>query len=199
MFRDGVGEGGFDEIMSREVKAISTACLAVKSGYRPKVTFLIVQKRNHTRLFPDEQQGDREGRLLAGTVVDTTICSPHDFDFFLCSHAGLKGTSKPTHYHVLYDEAKFPTDQLVRLSFDLCHVYARCTRSVSIPAPAYYAHLAAYRARLYTDDPSEDSGSELSGSSGDKTGAALRSEERFSRNAETDLVCRLLLEKKKTK
>src|SRR5688572_32722873 len=26
----------------------------------------------------------------------------------------------------------------------------------------------------------------------------LRSEERFSRNAETDLVCRLLLEKKKT-
>src|SRR5260370_1013958 len=27
--------------------------------------------------------------------------------------------------------------------------------------------------------------------------AAIRSEERFSRNAETDLVCRLLLEKKK--
>src|SRR5262245_62487012 len=27
----------------------------------------------------------------------------------------------------------------------------------------------------------------------------VRSEERFSRNAETDLVCRLLLEKKKTK
>src|SRR5438552_11372022 len=27
----------------------------------------------------------------------------------------------------------------------------------------------------------------------------MRSEERFSRNAETDLVCRLLLEKKKTK
>src|SRR5690348_17903672 len=29
------------------------------------------------------------------------------------------------------------------------------------------------------------------------TGAGKRSEERFSRNAETDLVCRLLLEKKK--
>src|SRR5438093_2123955 len=28
--------------------------------------------------------------------------------------------------------------------------------------------------------------------------AGIRSEERFSRNAETDLVCRLLLEKKKT-
>src|SRR5688572_31108131 len=31
------------------------------------------------------------------------------------------------------------------------------------------------------------------------TEAKHRSEERFSRNAETDLVCRLLLEKKKTK
>src|SRR5438874_8588463 len=30
-----------------------------------------------------------------------------------------------------------------------------------------------------------------------KTSAFTRSEERFSRNAETDLVCRLLLEKKK--
>src|SRR5436190_3878342 len=30
------------------------------------------------------------------------------------------------------------------------------------------------------------------------SGAMARSEERFSRNAETDLVCRLLLEKKKT-
>src|SRR5947207_12732161 len=29
--------------------------------------------------------------------------------------------------------------------------------------------------------------------------SAIRSEERFSRNAETDLVCRLLLEKKKRK
>src|SRR4051794_41220433 len=29
--------------------------------------------------------------------------------------------------------------------------------------------------------------------------AVFRSEERFSRNAETDLVCRLLLEKKKTR
>src|SRR5438105_11283862 len=35
--------------------------------------------------------------------------------------------------------------------------------------------------------------------SGDDIRNILRSEERFSRNAETDLVCRLLLEKKKKK
>jgi len=127
------------------------------------VTFLIVQKRNHVRFFYEEEgQGDREGRLLAGTVIDSTICSPYDFDFFMCSHAGLKGTSKPTHYHVLWDESKFSADKLLELTFDLCHVYARCTRSVSIPAPAYYAHLASYRARLYAED-AEDSESEASG------------------------------------
>src|SRR4051812_49946867 len=32
----------------------------------------------------------------------------------------------------------------------------------------------------------------------ERAGKECRSEERFSRNAETDLVCRLLLEKKKT-
>ena len=35
------------------------------------------------------------------------------------------------------------------LSYYLCHVYSRCARSVSIPAPAYYAHLAAFRGRNY--------------------------------------------------
>src|SRR5690554_7500874 len=34
---------------------------------------------------------------------------------------------------------------------------------------------------------------------GQKAASKQRSEERFSRNAETELVCRLLLEKKKTK
>ncbi len=33
------------------------------------------------------------------------------------------------------------------LTYFLCHIYARCERSVSYPAPTYYAHLAAFRAR----------------------------------------------------
>jgi hypothetical protein len=27
---------------------------------------------------------------FAGTVVDKNICHPTEFDFFLCSHAGIK-------------------------------------------------------------------------------------------------------------
>ena len=33
------------------------------------------------------------------------------------------------------------------MTYYLCHLYARCERSVSYPAPTYYAHLAAARAR----------------------------------------------------
>ena len=31
----------------------------------------------------------------------------------------------------------------------MCHTYGRCTRSVSIPAPVYYADLVATRARCH--------------------------------------------------
>ena len=38
-------------------------------------------------------------------------------------------------------------DEIQRFTFDLCHLYARCTKIVSSPAPTYYAHLAAHNAR----------------------------------------------------
>ena len=89
----------------------------------PRVTFIVVQKRHHTRLFPtDRNQTDRSGNIqagkknllmridhillnspccsivltfyhnqcFAGTVVDTSICHPTEFDFYLNSHAGIQ-------------------------------------------------------------------------------------------------------------
>lgn len=32
---------------------------------------------------------------------------------------------------------------------DLCHLFTRCNRSVSYPAPTYYAHLVAARGKQY--------------------------------------------------
>ncbi|PWA85574.1 argonaute family protein [Artemisia annua] len=40
-----------------------------------------------------------------------------------------EGTSRPTYYHVLYDENKFTADGLQMLTNSLCYMYARCTRS----------------------------------------------------------------------
>jgi eukaryotic translation initiation factor 2C len=78
-------------------------------------------------------------------VVDTPICHPHEHDFYLQAHAGIQGTTRPVHYHVLADENQIGADAVQNLTFALCHLYCRCTRSVSLVPPVYYAHLAAAR------------------------------------------------------
>ncbi|CAN1265706.1 Protein argonaute 1 [Linum perenne] len=166
-YRDGVSEGQFYQVLLYELDAIRKACASLEPNYQPPVTFVVVQKRHHTRLFAnnhrDRNSVDRSGNILPGTVVDSKICHPTEFDFYLCSHAGIQGTSRPAHYHVLWDENKFTADGLQSLTNNLCYTYARCTRSVSIVPPAYYAHLAAFRARFYMEPDTSDSGSMTSG------------------------------------
>ncbi|KAI9916307.1 hypothetical protein PsorP6_018160 [Peronosclerospora sorghi] len=101
-YRDGVSEGQFHMVLNFEVTAIREACQALEVGYMSPITFVIVQKRHNTRLFPDSSKdADRSGNVKAGTVVETGICHPIENDFYLMSHADLQVTSRPTHYHVL--------------------------------------------------------------------------------------------------
>ncbi|XP_010249941.1 PREDICTED: protein argonaute PNH1-like [Nelumbo nucifera] len=154
-YRDGVSEGQFYQVLLFELDAIRKACASLEPNYQPPVTFVVVQKRHHTRLFAnnhkDRSSIDKSGNILPGTVVDSKICHPSEFDFYLCSHAGIQGTSRPAHYHVLWDENNFTADEIQSLTNNLCYTYARCTRSVSVVPPAYYAHLAAFRARFYME------------------------------------------------
>ncbi|KAG6752793.1 hypothetical protein POTOM_042831 [Populus tomentosa] len=174
-YRDGVSEGQFYQVLLYELDAIRKACASLEPNYQPPVTFVVVQKRHHTRLFANDHRDrnavDRSGNILPGTVVDSKICHPTEFDFYLCSHAGIQGTSRPAHYHVLWDENKFTADGLQSLTNNLCYTYARCTRSVSIVPPAYYAHLAAFRARFYMEPETSDSESIASGMAGGRGGA----------------------------
>ncbi|XP_009589528.1 protein argonaute 10-like [Nicotiana tomentosiformis] len=161
-YRDGVSEGQFYQVLLFELDAIRKACASLEPNYQPPVTFIVVQKRHHTRLFAnnhkDRSSTDRSGNILPGTVVDTKICHPTEFDFYLCSHAGIQGTSRPAHYHVLWDENNFTADGIQSLTNNLCYTYARCTRSVSVVPPAYYAHLAAFRARFYMEPEMAENG-----------------------------------------
>ncbi|KAF9087913.1 eukaryotic translation initiation factor 2C, 2 [Mortierella sp. AD031] len=164
-YRDGVSEGQFAEVLKTEVNDLKAACQKLEAGYKPLITFVVVQKRHHTRFFPvRREEGDRIGNCMPGTVVDSEVVHPVEFDFYLQSHAGLLGTSRPAHYYVLYDDNKFSSDELQDLSYKLCHLYARCTRAVSYVPPAYYAHIVAARARFHargerwSDTTSSESG-----------------------------------------
>ncbi|RKO84281.1 Piwi domain-containing protein, partial [Blyttiomyces helicus] len=149
-YRDGVSETQYRRVLDEEVKAIVEACESIESGYRPSITYIAVQKRHQARFRPSAPADmGKDGNVKPGTVVDTQITHPSQFDWFLCSHASLQGTSKPTRYHVLHDEHRFSSDELQALTYNLCYLYGRATRAVSVCPPVYFAHLAARRATLH--------------------------------------------------
>ncbi|XP_037907750.1 protein argonaute-2-like isoform X1 [Hermetia illucens] len=155
-YRDGVSDGQFKQLEEIELSAINRAFARVKPNYKPKLTCLVVQKRHHTRFFPPVPSDivhprDRNQNVLPGTVVDTTITHPGEKQFFLVSHESIQGTAKPSKYCVIRDDNNFDPDSLQAVTYALCHMFTRCNRAVSYPAPAYYAHLMAARGRVLID------------------------------------------------
>lgn len=139
VFRDGVSESQFNQVLNIELDQIIKAYQHLGERNIPKFTVVVAQKNHHTKLF---QPGAPEN-VPPGTVVDTKVVHPRHYDFYMCAHAGMIGTSRPAHYHVLLDEIGFSPDDLQNLIHSLSYVYQRSTTAISIVAPICYAHLAA--------------------------------------------------------
>jgi hypothetical protein len=185
VYRDGVSEGQYQILNDTEIPSLRSACKqvytpeAVKKGL-PKLSVVVVGKRHHTRFYSTEQgETDRSANPLNGTVVDRGVTSMWNWDFFLQAHACLQGTVKPAHYYVVLDEIfgkgplrkphpfPNPADTLEDLTHNMCYLFARATKAVSICPPAYYADLACERARGYLSglfDPATSGGSNTTGS-----------------------------------
>ncbi|KAI3335386.1 RNA interference and gene silencing protein [Ustulina deusta] len=168
VYRDGVSEGQYGIVLDKELPALRTACQAVcsapdiKAG-KPRITIIIVGKRHNTRFYPTKkEEADRGGNPMNGTVVDRGVTEARNWDFFLQAHAAIRGTARPAHYHVIYDQifrsvklpAQFSTaaDALEDLTHNMCYLFGRATKAVSICPPAYYADLVCTRARCYLKD-----------------------------------------------
>ena len=56
------------------------------------VTFIVVQKRHHTRFFPTDPKfaDGKNNNIMPGTVVDKDIVHPFQYQFFLASHAAIQ-------------------------------------------------------------------------------------------------------------
>ncbi|KAK9115724.1 hypothetical protein Sjap_014671 [Stephania japonica] len=185
-FRDGVGEGQIQDVLQHELREIQRAWMnTFNESSSPPITFVMVQKRHHTRFFPvnkDLNFYDKNGNVLPGTVVDTGICHPVWRDFYLNSHAGIQGTNRPAHYHILHDDNNFTEDQIQTLCNNLCYTYERCNRAVSYVTPAYYAHLLAFRARYYLGVDSSSDGSAAAEHGESSTDHQLKPLPRFHEN-----------------
>lgn len=149
VYRDGVSDGQFAQVIETELQGIHRACRQLEENYKPSITFVVTKKRHHSRFFCKNQRDSvgRAGNIPPGTVIDNGIVSAQKHEFYLCSHLGIQGTSRPTHYVVLHDDNHISADHLQQLTYALCHLFTRCTTVVSLPAPTYYAHLLAYRFR----------------------------------------------------
>ncbi len=136
-FRDGVSEGQYTALLKQEVadlkKAMSQAA-GGKSPYQPKFTVVVAEKRHHIRFFPSPgpSTSDKNGNPVPGTIVDRDVTHPFENDVYLCSHAAIQGTARPTHYTMLMDEMKVSTDDFQTLLYDHCYGYQRATTPVSL-------------------------------------------------------------------
>ncbi|KAJ7184221.1 argonaute-like protein [Mycena filopes] len=141
-YRDGVSDGEMDAVKQEEVQAIKNACQEVWNEKRvpsplPQVSFLSVTKRHHTIFTPADNTVDdgKTGNCRAGLVVED-LRSPMATDFYLQSHAAIKGTSRSCHYSILHDENfAFDVSRHSQLAFELSHLYAKATRSIRSCAP----------------------------------------------------------------
>ncbi|XP_045814112.1 protein argonaute 16 isoform X1 [Trifolium pratense] len=145
LFRDGVSESQFQQVLNIELNQIIKAYKYIDGVDVPKFTVIVAQKNHHIKLF----QANALENVPPGTVVDTKIVHPRNYDFYMCTHAGMIGTSRPVHYHVLLDEIGFSPDGLQNLINSLAYVNQRSTTATSIVAPICYAHHAAAQMRQF--------------------------------------------------
>ena len=166
VYRDGVSESQYEQVLNDEFSPMRNACpdLYSKTNQQPpRFTIVIVGKRHHTRFFAPlgSPARDKSTNPKCGLVVDRGITEARSWDFFLQSHASHLGTARPSHYFVLWDEIFTnressadgsripPADMLEQVTHDMCYLYGRSTKAVSLCPPVYYADIACDRAARY--------------------------------------------------
>jgi eukaryotic translation initiation factor 2C len=165
IYRDGVSEGQYEIVLDQELPLLRKAC---KESYPasdsqkglPHMSIIIVGKRHNTRFYSvREQDADRSSNPQNGTIVDRGVTEALNWDFYLQAHTAIQGTARPAHYFIVLDEifrdrkVHYPlqnaADALEDLTHNLCYLFGRATKAVSICPPAYYADLVCERARCY--------------------------------------------------
>ena len=145
-FRDGVSEGQYQHVIQQEVHDMKALLKTADPNLNIPFIVVVGSKRHHIRFFPVQGKGDRNGNPFPGTLVETGVTHPFENDFYLCSHAAIKGTARPMHYHVILNEVGMSNEELQTIIYEHCYQYVRATTPVSQHPAIYYAHIAANRA-----------------------------------------------------
>ena len=180
VYRDGVSESQYEQVLNDEFSLMQKVCPSIYATTKqqpPRFTIIIVGKRHHTRFFVPAgstaaDYSNNSNNPKCGLVVDRGVTEARNWDFFLQSHASPIGAARPSHYYVLWDEiftnsrsSSDPTrlaaaDLLEQVTHDMCSLWGRSLKAVSLCPPVYYADIACDRAARYVADRVSGAGSE---------------------------------------
>ncbi|KAL9996163.1 putative Piwi domain, ribonuclease H-like superfamily [Helianthus debilis subsp. tardiflorus] len=126
IFRDGVSESRFEQVVNIELEQIKQACRFIRDDeWDPKFTMIVTQKAQRTNFL----QPKSDANVPPGTLIDTKICHPKNNDFYLCAQNGPLGVHITTFF--LIKLVSLP--MTCKSWFILWHMFA----------PIWYAHQAA--------------------------------------------------------
>ena len=93
----------------------------------------------HRHACSNGYAGESSPPQPAASQVDSDVVKPVEFDFYLLSHGGILGTTRPAHYNVLLDENKFT---YVTLSAVAVRFFSVLTRASGLmvynPSPMHF-------------------------------------------------------------
>jgi len=152
IYREGVNAAQRKFVLEKEFAEIKI--LLQKDIFKDiKITFIFVNNHCDTKLYREiSNKVNREGieifdlsiesnnqnsltNVLPGTIIDNTITSNFEWDFYLVSAVSIQGTSNPTHYVVYFDETGIQPALLYKLTYDLTFMYYNNQNCVRLPAP----------------------------------------------------------------
>lgn len=153
-YRDGLSDGQFDMCRNKEIARVRKMLdERFTQGDRPKLLVVCTVKRHNTRFLGprgNPKACDKRRNPLPSTVFYDDVTQGEGKDFFLVSHSTLQGTTRPTHYVVLWNEIpEISIQDIAQATNHLCYTWQRSSTSVGLVPPSYYADKACDRARCY--------------------------------------------------
>jgi aubergine-like protein len=141
IFRDGVGDSMFKQVVDVEFPQIIDHVGRFDRSWKPRFTIVVVNKRINTKIY--DAKGAGINNPESGTLVNKDVTGQY-FNFYLLSHSAGRGTATPTHYNIVFDNSDLPSDVVENLTYRLCFNYYNWSGAIKVPAPCAYAHKLAY-------------------------------------------------------
>lgn len=124
LFRDGVSDGQLENTLNFEIGQFRSAFTRIDPEYKPKLTFIVVQKRVNSKFYKEiDALQNKYENLPPGTVIDSGVTHKTFYDYYVVSQHVTQGATTPSHYICLLNENEFSADVLQLLTYKLCFMY----------------------------------------------------------------------------